>query len=366
MLGFTATESVAAMEDACAMTDTMHRHWDTLRLIPRAPNKATAEQIQEGLRTRGYRVSKRTVERDLDKLSTIFPLESDDRSKPFGWRWAKHAMPLDVPAMDLPTALTLHFVNEHVASLLPQSVRSHLAPHLGMAERTLDAHTGSPLKRWTRKVMVIPQGQPLLAPEVKPGVMDTVYEAVLTERRLKLHYRPQAKTTTTKRYTASPLGLVWRNRVCYLVVTLFDYEDLLQLALHRIERATVLDEPVKVPKGFSLKRYVEEGAFDYPIGGKPIKLKAIFTRDAAYHLRETPLSKDQRITDIDEHHVRLTATVADTHQLRWWLLSFGDEVVVEGPIELREHLRNVVSDMGVNYGRPESSHAELESAENID
>ena len=331
------------------MTDTMHRHWDTLRLIPRAPNKATAEQIQEGLRTRGYRVSKRTVERDLDKLSTIFPLESDDRSKPFGWRWAKHALPLEVPALDLPTALTLHFVNEHVASLLPQSVRGHLAPHLALAERTLDAHTGSPLKSWTRKVMVIPQGQPLLAPEVKPGVLDTVYEAVLTERRLKLHYRPQTSGGQSKRYTANPLGLVWRNRVCYLVVTLFDYEDILQLALHRIERATVLDEPAKVPKGFSLKRYVEEGAFEYPIGGEQIKLKALFTRDAAYHLRETPVSKDQRITEVDEHHVRLTATVADTHQLRWWLLSFGNEVVVEGPAELRSSIVSILTTASTAY-----------------
>ncbi len=47
-------------------------------------------------------------------------------------------------------------------------------------------------------------------------------------------------------------------------------------------------------------------------------------------LSETPLSQDQQI----DGEV-LTATVRDTWQLRWWILSQGAGVEVCGPDELR-------------------------------
>jgi hypothetical protein len=50
------------------------------------------------------------------------------------------------------------------------------------------------------------------------------------------------------------------------------------------------------------------------------------------------LSTDQIITPLaDSQWVR--ATVADTDQLRWWLLGFGNQVEVLEPVELREEFR---------------------------
>ncbi|NON23376.1 WYL domain-containing protein, partial [Klebsiella pneumoniae] len=45
-----------------------------------------------GLRDVGFTVSKRTVERDLNELSLIFPLERNDKSIPFGWPWSASAV----------------------------------------------------------------------------------------------------------------------------------------------------------------------------------------------------------------------------------------------------------------------------------
>jgi hypothetical protein len=60
-----------------------------------------------------------------------------------------------------------------------------------------------------------------------------------------------------------------------------------------------------------------------------ITLKAKFTRAAAVHLYETPLSEDQTITSIDADHVLVTATVRQTAQLEWWLRGFGDSIDLE-------------------------------------
>jgi len=62
-----------------------------LTMLPRLPHKLTARVVSERLAERGFRVSVRTVERDLQKLRTAFPLAVDDSHKPFEWSWAENA-----------------------------------------------------------------------------------------------------------------------------------------------------------------------------------------------------------------------------------------------------------------------------------
>ena len=64
-----------------------------LTMLPRLPSRVTARVVAERLAERGYRVSVRTVERDLQKLRTVFPLDVDDSHKPFEWSWAENATP---------------------------------------------------------------------------------------------------------------------------------------------------------------------------------------------------------------------------------------------------------------------------------
>jgi predicted DNA-binding transcriptional regulator YafY len=128
----------------------------------------------------------------------------------------------------------------------------------------------------------------------------------------------------------NPLGLVVRGNLLYLVCTLWDYQDLRQLALHRVLTASPTDKPVTRPDGFNLDEYIQSGEFQYPVG-PPIQLKAKFSRAAAAHLVETPLSDDQVIESLDADHVCVTATVRDTAQLDWWLLGFGSGVLVLAP-----------------------------------
>jgi predicted DNA-binding transcriptional regulator YafY len=74
----------------------------------------------------------------------------------------------------------------------------------------------------------------------------------------------------------------------------------------------------------------------------PIKLILRMEAPAAEHLHETPLSEDQVITrDKREGWVRISATVHDTSQLRWWVLGFGDQAEVVVPAPLRHALLEI-------------------------
>ncbi|WP_414675057.1 WYL domain-containing protein [Massilia sp. CFBP9012] len=49
-----------------------------------------------------------------------------------------------------------------------------------------------------------------------------------------------------------PLGVVTRDTVIYLVCTMWSFTDVRQLALHRMQSATMLNEACNRPEGFSV------------------------------------------------------------------------------------------------------------------
>lgn len=182
---------------------------------------------------------------------------------------------------------------------------------------------------------------------MKEEVLEAVCKALLEERRLRARYRKRGESEA-KEYEVSPLGLVFQDRIIYLVATLWDYEDPLLLLLHRFESAELLEKPCSPPAGFDLEAY-SEGELRFPEGEKPLRLEALFDAGAAAHLAETPLSADQQMTEKSDGRVLVKATVADTAQLRWWLLGFGAQVVVLKPALLRKEMAAVAAGMAGNY-----------------
>ena len=71
---------------------TLSRQWALLRQLPSRSPGVTSAELVWSLRDVGFSVSKRTIERDLNELSLIFPLERNDKSIPFGWHWSATAM----------------------------------------------------------------------------------------------------------------------------------------------------------------------------------------------------------------------------------------------------------------------------------
>jgi predicted DNA-binding transcriptional regulator YafY len=332
------------------MTGTLYRQWAMLRAIPRYPAKITVGDLAKRLKEEGDfgAVSRRTLERDLHHLSAVFALEQTDlQTKPTAWRWRRGAKVLDVPGLDPPAALTFSLVGLYLRNLLPASTLADLQPYLETADGVL-RHSPSRLGRWPAKVRVIGRGQPLAPPQIDPEVQRTVYDAVLREQRLALAYAGKGERGVKAFGDVNPLALVVKDRIVYLLCTMWDYTDVRQLVLHRIRKAQLLPQPARRIADFNLDEYIALGELGVAVGA-PISLEVLFEKHAAAHLSETPLAADQRITELAGERVRVTATVADTQELRWWLLAFGSQVEVTRPVALRRELAAEAAAMSARY-----------------
>ena len=315
--------------------ETISRQWDILQRIPRLPLKITASEIHAHLPATEYQVSLRTVQRDLVSLSAKFPITCDEDGRRQRWYWMKDAQQVLLPHMSGPMATTLLLARDYLKPVLPAAVLGELDPFFDHAAKTLD-HT--PLKGWNSKVRILDRGPMLIPPKVNPAVRDAVYEALLEGKQLSAGYQARGKAMH-KVYTLNPLGLVVKGGVFYLVVVFDGHADVRQLALHRMNKAEVLDSAALKPRGFTLKAYIEdEAGFSYPLSPEKIRLEALFDKDAAFHLTETKLAPDQTAEVQKDGRLLVKATVADSDELRGWLRSFGGAVEVVKPKALAREL----------------------------
>ncbi|MFN3788818.1 helix-turn-helix transcriptional regulator [Massilia sp.] len=325
------------------------RQWHMLRMVPRAPAKVAARELCERLCAAGFEVTKRTVERDLKELSTVFPIVVDSRDKPFGWSWLRDASSFDLPGLTLPEALTLTLVEQHLQHQLPPNAVDALRPHFQSAARTLSTvDDTAPPRAWLDKVRSVAPQQPLLPPRMDDECQRIVYMALMQDRQLRLHYRKRDADRPTVYPAVHPLAVVQRGGLVYLVCMFGAYDDVRTIALHRVQQAEALYEAARRKPGFDVDAYIASGQFGV-IAGAPIALRAVFTRAAGEHLFETPLSSDQALTLDDAGRLRLAATVPHTRALLWWLLGFGDGVVIEEPADLREELAGIARRMAAAY-----------------
>jgi predicted DNA-binding transcriptional regulator YafY len=320
-----------------------------LRLLPRAPVKITSRELCDRLGTADFPVTKRTVERDLNELAAVFPLVVDTREKPYGWSWQQDASSFDLPGLSLPEALTLALVEQHLCKQLPPSALDALQPYFRSAAKTLSSAGSAAMSNaWLEKVRSIAPLQPLQAPPLDEACQRTVYLALMKDLQIRLHYRKRDAASDTVYEAVHPLAVVQRGALIYLVCTFADYGDVRTLALHRVRHAELVYEPARRPADFKLDDFIESGAFGFRTGD-PIVLRATFKRAIGEHLYETPLSKDQVLELREDGMLSLTATVAATRTLVFWLTGFGPGVVVHEPAQLRAEMREIALNMAAAY-----------------
>ena len=331
------------------MADSSLRLLLLLQQIPREPRYISSQQLYERLDDAGYTVSLRTVQRDLVKLSSHFPLVQSDatgRGKTgVAWAFSKDSQHMAFPGMDAVTALTVSMASEHLKPLLPRQVLQYLQPWQQEAEEQLHKLNSSKFQGWMDKVRIAPQHF-LQAPHVDAEAVALIYEALLENRQFMATYKDKAERII------HPYGLVQQGHTLYLLCRFYQFDDVRITALHRYQSVELLDEPVRPFPEFNIDDYLDGGAMQWLLAEpQRLKLKLRIIAWLARHLEETPLADQQSVT-IDPHNPEcylLEADVSDGMQLRRWLLSQGAGLQVLEPAPLRKWMTGIVREQAQNY-----------------
>ncbi|SEP96768.1 Predicted DNA-binding transcriptional regulator YafY, contains an HTH and WYL domains [Ectothiorhodospira magna] len=330
--------------------ETLYRYLMILQLLPRHPATITAKEITQKLESQGFtKVSQRTIERNLASLSRHFNIiVMDEDSKPFQWCWQADAKAFQIPGLNTTAALITLMAWEYLRIILPDSQMEEIKTLQEQARASLEQaphpwqSSMHDIDQWVRQKTAVIDVHPLQpARSVNLDVIKAVHEALFRDRLLKIDYR-KALAAESKESLVTPLALVMRGQVTYLVVHYDGYDEPRILALQRIERAEVQDQAGQ--RGdFDLERYLAGHHFEFGDYGE-IELELWVSEFMTQILRETPLNETQRIfpDPDDPDSYLLTARIRDTLTLRQWIRSQGADIVVLGPEQTRQAIAEEV------------------------
>ncbi len=301
--------------------------------------------MRDFLESEGVAVTKRTVERDLNDLSILFPLETSVGPPPIGWRWRKGAVQ-ELPGLDLVEALSLSLVGDVLSQTLPPSLHDAISARVHEARAKLNALPGKSVANWSQLARYIPSGLPLLSAAVCPQILDCVEEALIEQRQLTVTYQ-SAIANEPRHFTMHPVALLTHGPTAYLLASLGEGSELWQYPLHRFQNAQLTDKRAWRPPNFDLDQFLAEGGANFG-KVKTIRLEARMDDYLATILRETPLSHDQTLRKKGEHFI-LKATVQSSWQLLFYIRSQGPGITILKPKSLKEQIAEDLRKSLANY-----------------
>ena len=320
-----------------------------MELIPRYPAKTFTNEIKDKLSELGYEATLRTIQRDLQELSSLFPIVSDERSQPFGWSWEKDAKGYESPAMDPIQALTFSLAAQYLEPLMPKANFKRIEAYFDRAESVLIGNEKSKLLNWRKRVKVIPESVRFKEPRVSLDIRQKLYQAVYERIQIKALYKKRGSKTSDERHM-HPLGIVIKGSMHYLICMMD--EDRIEpryLPLQRFERVELLDEATREPKNFDMEEFIHKNNLGFTFSKDLFTFEAIFDKTMAYHLLEMPLNDTQIVDELDNDKLRIKARIPDTLQFEQWLMSFGSDVEVLKPKKLREKFVKLTNNLKKIY-----------------
>ena len=301
----------------------------------------TAQDICDSLLNDGVQIRLLTVQRALKVMreDPIFHVDCNDQSKPFGYR-LKKSSPFGQGELTASESLLLRMAQQYLKYQLPATVTRSLAPMFDESRVLFeDGKAKTPDQAWRKKVAVVPNQLPFVAPRILPRIFNAVSEALYLNRELVVVYDALASEGDCRKHTLQPLAIVQQDVRVYLVCRYAGCDDIRHLALHRMKSAEISGMSFDPPKDFSLEEYLASRHFNYT--GKRVKrvrLTMEVTNPATVRtLEETPFDASQIIEKVGEGRWRITAEMPDSRLIDGWLAMWSDD---SGIVSVRKEVIN--------------------------
>ena len=311
-----------------------------MMLLLQARGSVTAAEL-----ARRLEVSTRTVYRDAEALGSAGVPIYADRGRGGGIRLLP-GFRTDVTGLTQDEARALFVLTTggaHADLGLAAPLRSAIAKVLG----AVPAPFKPAATAVSQRILVDPVGW-MRAAETADA-LGSLQSAVFADRRVRIRYRSSGQDSATER-TVDPYGLVCKSGVWYLVADASGEPRLFRVS--RVESAVVDEAPVVRRDGVELaglwevlRRRVDERPAPVLVSARVRRARLdMFARMFASHLSSAPADLRDSGGEWAEVSLRFAAVQAARP-----LLSFGADVVVLGPPEVRDDLLAVASAVTACY-----------------
>jgi len=179
-------------------------------------------------------------------------------------------------------------------------------------------------------------------------IINQVNEAAIKKRSVEIVYFTMSRKKETRRIV-DPYRVWFFNGTFYLIGYCHLRKEVRIFALNRIKMLHQTSDQFEVPKEFDLEDFMRPsfGVFK----GEPIKIRVWFASGIAGYIKEKIWHEGQKIETMEDGSIIFEAEVAGTEEIKYWIMSWGEEALVLEPESLRDEIRMEVQKILEKYDK---------------
>lgn len=292
----------------------------------------TVDEILNSLHRVGIDVSRKTVERDIDYITTNFFVYEDERDGKTVYLANKYSV--QHISFTISELISLHFAREVIKSYSGLDVGDTAVKILDRLIATAPQINRSYIDTLSEMMKVNVSGI-TSEKDVNPEHLEIIREAVAEKKSIQVEYYSFNSDETTIRSFDPYLLEIYEG--CWHVVGYCHLRNgIRDLRISRIKTLQRTNQAFNRPENF-YEQYKKD-RFDKLAGEEKIKMRLRFTGDSARFVKEYESSKADFIEENNSELVfERTATM--TPEILKWILSFGADVEVLEPKTLRSEVQ---------------------------
>ena len=166
--------------------------------------------------------------------------------------------------------------------------------------------------------------------------LDEIHRALAERKTIRMRYYSLSRDAESER-RVDPYHVTHVEGGVYLIAHCHLRGEVRVFAVERVRALEMLHDTFTMPADFDASAY-QRGAWGI-VRGDLIAVRAVFDRAAAPHVRGRLWHTSQELRELPSWRLEVRLAVADTLEVRRWLLGFGAAVHVLAPPTLREAIR---------------------------
>jgi predicted DNA-binding transcriptional regulator YafY len=313
--------------------DRLIRLMRELALFQAQPRGLTSAQIAQKME-----ISQRQAQRDIVALESEYQV-------PFvkqGTRWTLiEGYFLPPVNFTLPEAMAMV-----VGARLMWRYADRANPFAQAAYEKLAAVLPAPMKE---PVMEVADG---LADKPEDGAWTKVFAALTTawaeRRKVRINYTKEDGSSSER--VVWPLFIEPTPAAHSLYLIAYDEKRRAprNYRLDRISSVVVLDSRFSPPLGSSLRKLLGH-AWGIWTSDHPVEVVLLFTPRVAARVIATTWHESQEVRKLSDGGIELRLVIAETTEIRPWILGWGEECQVLAPLQLRRSIRTELMKAATAY-----------------
>jgi len=279
-----------------------------------------------------FRISRRTVFRDLKELQTIgVPYQYKTKTGGYAIDPEFFLPPID---LNLKEALSLfllaHKAGKHIQLPFKSSALLAALKIENNLPANLRKYCNTTLQNISTKA----------APQAPTNLLDNTFaqlqKATVKKRKVCLHYLSLFENKPIK-LQLSPYHLFYNHRAWYVIGFSSMHKSIRTFKLNRIKELLVLDKCFVNDNKFDLYEYLDSAWSMIP-EGRIYNIKLLFLPMVANNVAEVHWHSTQKVTYNNNGSVTMEFRVNGLNEITWWILGYGDQVRILAPKILRKKI----------------------------